>query len=217
MQFEFTLTGITPLLMHADDVEKADELMEWRKHPDNKNKSKAGDDRTPPWTWMTYAYYDEEGKITMPQECIMAALSKAGAQFKLKGNTTFKSLSQSGLLIHEEFCNFTTNGNTITTAQLSKFKDADFKTHCDEAKKLGFELFVKRATIGQSKHVRVRPKFKNWQITGHIETLASEFTEAILTQMMELCGLRVGLGDWRPSAPSKPGRYGKFSCNLVKV
>lgn len=54
----FELTGTTPLLMHADDVDAADALIEWRQKPDNKNISKPGDDRSPPWAWQTYLYRD---------------------------------------------------------------------------------------------------------------------------------------------------------------
>ena len=56
---EFNLKGLTPLLMHADDVEASDLLKDWRKSPGNKNQSVAGDDRSPAWTWQTYWYLDE--------------------------------------------------------------------------------------------------------------------------------------------------------------
>jgi len=46
MEYKFKLTGATPLLVHADDVEKADLLKAWRKNPENKNLSVPGDDRS---------------------------------------------------------------------------------------------------------------------------------------------------------------------------
>ena len=35
----------------------------------------------------------------------------------------------------------------------------------------GFMLYVKGAKIGQSKHVRVRPRFDRWSATGTINVI----------------------------------------------
>ena len=100
MRFRFTLTGQTPLLLHADDVEKADQLQEWRKDSENRDISVKGDDRSPPWTWHTYCYHD--GKhLTVPSDNLMVSLREGAKEIILKGQKTFKSLSQSGLLLHD--------------------------------------------------------------------------------------------------------------------
>src|SRR6516164_8996576 len=46
------LTSKAPMLMHADNIEWADAMEEWKNEPSNKAASKAGDDRTPPWRWI---------------------------------------------------------------------------------------------------------------------------------------------------------------------
>lgn len=38
----FTLTGDTPLLMHMDNIDGADELKSWKAEPDNRDKTVAG-------------------------------------------------------------------------------------------------------------------------------------------------------------------------------
>ena len=53
------LTGKMPLIMHADNIEWADEMEAWRTNPANKAKSKAGDDRTPPWRWIGSLNYND--------------------------------------------------------------------------------------------------------------------------------------------------------------
>ena len=35
-----------------------------------------------------------------------------------------------------------------------------------------------------------------------------------LRELFGLAGMKAGLGDWRPGAPSKPGPYGKFDAEV---
>lgn len=51
-------TGLTPLLMHSDDVEWSDSIKAWRDDPANKRFKVAGDDRSPAWTWIGYLWHD---------------------------------------------------------------------------------------------------------------------------------------------------------------
>lgn len=215
MLYDFTLTGVTPLLLHADDVELADELGEWRKDPKNKNISKAGDDRSPPWTWKTYAYTDGEN-ITVPSDNLMVSLREAGATMKIKGNTTYKSVTQSGLLISDLHIPVLVNGKTVSAAKVEAI-EGDFKHHAEAVKPLGFVLFVKRAKVGSSKHIRVRPRFEVWQLRGRIEVMVQEITGDVLKQLFDIAGKYKGLCDWRPSSKQSPGPFGRFEAEVVKV
>ncbi len=216
MKFDFTLTGRTALLMHQDSVLLADELDAWRKDSANRSLSKAGDDRSPAWTWQTYCYAPEDdgsGKgrcLAMPAENIMACLRKAGAQLILKKQKTFKEATQSGLLLDSEFCKFFVNGKEIPVAALDEIKDKTFAEQSEAVKKLGFSLFVKRAVIGKSKHVRVRPRFPVWSVKATVHVLVPEITKDVLKKLLELAG-SVGLGDWRPGGKT-PGSFGMFDA-----
>lgn len=205
--YKFRLTGIMPLLMHADDVEAADSLEAWRKAPENKNMSKAGDDRTPAWTWQTYLYSDGTS-VTIPSQNLMVAIRQAGTQMILKKQKTFKEISQSGLLIPTEFLSFTVGGKPITMASMDALHGKPFPDQADGVRALGFRLFVKRARVRSSKHIRVRPRFDTWQVSGTIQILVPEIKEENLVQLFTLAG-RVGLGDWRPGCRT-PGPYGMF-------
>ena len=213
MNVQFTLTGEMPLLMHQDDVEASDVLDAWRKAPENKNSSKAGDDRSPAWTWQTYCYSDGE-HLTIPSQNLMVCLRQAGAQMILKRQKTFKEISQSGLLIPTEYLRFEVGGKQIATSSLEAVRERDFSTQADAVRGLGFRLFVKRARIGQAKHIRVRARFDQWSVTGQVQVLVSEITFENLETMFGLAG-RVGLGDWRPGCKT-PGPYGMFSAKLRK-
>ena len=207
----FELKGIMPLLMHWDDVEQADTLTAWRKDPSNKSISQAGDDRSPAWTWLTYIYND--GKhVAFPAHNLMVCLRSAGTQMIMKRQKTFKEASQNGLLIMTEFLEFKTHGKQIKVADLNKLKNKKFSDHMAAARDMGFSLDVRRARVGTSKHIRVRPRFDDWTISGSIRILAKEITPEILEQMFELGG-RGGLCDWRPSCKT-PGPYGMFEAKV---
>lgn len=215
MIYKFSITGSTPLLMHADDVESCDMLMRWRKAPENKNLSVAGDDRSPAWTWQTYCYTDGL-YLTVPSDNLMVALRQAGAEIKIKGNKTFKSETQSGLLIAMENLHLRVCGERIPLSAIDAITgDTNFSEHAEAVKDLGFRLFVKRAKVGSSKHVRVRPRFDVWQLEGEIEVMAKEITEPVLRELFTIAG-RKGLCDWRPTAPKSPGPFGMFTATVTR-
>lgn len=220
MLFNFCLTGVTPLLLHPDDIEASDRIKEWQDDPKKKNLSKKGDDRTPAWVWKTRCPTDGED-VVVPTDYLMACLRTAGAKIKMPGghsNKTFKSESQSGLLITSLYLPIDIDGKTIKAADIEAIQgEANFPEHKAAVEKLGFKLFVKRAKIGQAKHIRVRPRFDTWKLSGQIKILLPEITEDILRQMFELAGRYVGIGDWRPSSPRSPGQFGCFTATLALV
>jgi len=210
---KFSLTGDMPLIMHQDDVEASDTLMAWRKAPENKNLSVAGDDRSPPWTWQTYLYSDGEN-VTIPAQNLMVAIRQAGTQIILKKQKTYKEISQSGLLIPTEYLDFSTAGRKVEIGEIEAVRDLPFQEQSEAARKLGFRLFIKRAVIGKAKHVRVRPRFDVWELAGTIRVLVPEITWDVLGKLFELAG-RVGLCDWRPGCKT-PGPYGMFTAKVTK-
>ncbi len=211
MKVAFELTGLTPLLMHADDIMQQDVLNQWRKATENKNVSTPGDDRSPAWTWQSYVYTDGEF-IAMQQENIMCCLRSAGAQVILKKQKTFKELTQSGIVIDGEHCELLANGKKVPMSALDDMKSLPFMEQYAAVEKLGFRLWAKRARIGTAKHVRVRPRFENWSVRGSLLVGAKEITFETLKQLFTLAG-RIGIGDWRPGCKT-PGPYGMFSPKI---
>ena len=213
--YRYELTGITPLLMHADNVEEASRVQEWQKDPGNKNLSVKGDDRSPAWVWQTYLYKDCAGNITIPSDNLMVALRSAGAQLTLKGNKTFKAMTQTGLWMEEEHPTFTNGGKSVSASKFAGLESEGFNKHKKAVEDAGFDLLIKRAKVGTSKHVRVRPMFRAWKLAGTVSVLAQEITTEHLEKLFELAG-GIGLCDWRPSSPT-PGRYGQFEAKVKKA
>lgn len=214
--YEVTLIGKTPLLMHHDNIDWADFMDEWKANPENKKTSKAGDDRSPAWRWLGCVYHD--GKhVCVPQENIMRALMEGGAMVPVPGGKngkTFKSLTQSGMMSADPFWRLEVGGSQISWKDVEAGKNiAAFAAHKKAAQELGFELLVKRAKIGTSKHVRVRPMFREWRAIGRLSVWDEQITDKTLAQILEYAGNFKGLGDWRPGGKT-PGPYGTFEAEV---
>lgn len=211
------IKGLTPLLMHADNIEWADQMDEWNKEPGNKATSKAGDDRTPAWRWLGSLNHDGN-IITIPSEYIMRCMMAGAAQVPTgRGKSTFKSQSQSGLLCPEFHWPLQLNGTaaTIPMSEINALKEKKhFIEQSEGVKKLGFSLFVKRAKVGQSKHVRVRPRFEQWATEGRVAIIDETITPKVLQTILDIAGRYKGLGDWRPGGKT-PGQFGMFEATVT--
>jgi hypothetical protein len=214
--YKVTITGKTPLLMHADNIDWADSMAAWKEDPENTNSGKAGDDRTPAWRWIGCLYHDGES-VCMPSDNLMRCAMEGGAMVPTgKGKKTFKAQSQSGMMIGEPFWKLKINGSgaTIDMAKINPLlKEKNFTVHREAVADLGFALFLKRAKIGAAKHVRVRPRFDAWSATGTINVWDEQITKQVLRNILTYAGQYKGLGDWRPGSKT-PGALGMFSAEV---
>lgn len=218
--YQFELTGKTPLLMHSDDINWADAMSAWKDDPANKKLSKAGDDRTPAFRWIGHAYNDGQN-IVMPAENLQRALMEAGAMVPVPGGRsgkTFKAQTQSGMRVVDAFMPvIMADGKPVDWAKCKAMMQVpDFADHIQFAEKNGFSLMVKRAKVGTSKHIRVRPRFDNWRIMGTIAVWDDQITTQVLRDILNYAGVYKGLGDWRPSGKT-PGSFGMFEAKLTEI
>jgi hypothetical protein len=209
------IKGTMPLIMHADNIEWADRMELWKNDPRNKKAAKPGDDRTPPWRWIGCLNHD--GKVvTIPSEYIMKCLMEGAAEVPTgRGKKTFKSQSQSGLLCQDFHWPLLVGEKTIPMEDINALIDDEFtfKDNTEAVAKMGFTLYVKRARIGQQKHIRVRPRFDGWSCGGEISILDQQITKDLLQQILDISGQYKGLGDWRPGAKT-PGPWGMFKATV---
>lgn len=206
--------------MHADNIDFADQMEAWKNDPKNKGKSKPGDDRTPPWRWIGCLNSDDPkgGFVTIPSEYLMRSIMGGAAEVPTgKKQKTFKSQSQSGLLCAEFHWTLLQDGKPIRMSDINECQKLEkFSEHKEAAQMLGFDLFVKRAKIGQTKHIRVRPIFDKWSITGHIVIMDDAISVDTLATILDIAGKFKGMGDWRPGAPT-PGAYGMFTSSVKAI
>jgi len=216
--FHVTITGKMPLLLHADNIEWADKMEAWKNNPDNRAKGKAGDDRTPPWRWIGNLTYDDpKGKLALPSEYIMRCLMAGGAQVPTgKGQQTFKSQTQSGIICEELFWPLEADGRIINIQEIEEIRKLKtFAEQAEAVKELGFSLFVKRAKVGNNKHIRVRPRFDTWCTAGDLIVVDDQITQDVLSKILDIAGKAKGLGDWRPGGKT-PGPFGTFTATIRK-
>jgi len=217
-KFRVTLTGKMPLLLHADNIEWADMLEAWKKDPNMRVRSRAGDDRTPAWRWIGSAYTDGK-QLVIPSDNLMVAFREGGALVNTgKGKKTYKAQTQSGAMVVEPSWPILVGGKSIPYAPIKALmEEEDFNVHQQRANELGFVLSIKRAKIGFSKHIRVRPRIDTpWSISGTIQVWDDTLTEDVLRVVWTQAGLYKGLCDWRPGSKT-PGQYGTFEAEIARI
>lgn len=215
--------------MHNDNIDFTEKVDKWRKDPQNKRISVAGDDRSPAWSWIGYCYTNglkgSEGRLIIPSDNIMTCLRDAGAKMPTgKKNATFKTVTQYGFQLTDVGFKFYNNGEEIKTDWINELRgNNEFKQHVDAVESHGFDLNIKRARIGNGKnakkHIRVRPQFTNWSAEGDIQVINPEvtgLTHDVCQRLFDIAGSIIGLGDWRPSCASA-GMFGCFAATVQSV
>jgi hypothetical protein len=214
--YKFTLTGITSLLMHNNNILERDRIEAVRKRMKG---GKAGDDRSPAESWKGYLYFsDDTGNVCIPSENLLACLLGGGVKVKVGGKETLKTHSQRVGFDRLDY-DLLVNGKPIAKTDIDAI-DGEFTEHADACRELGFRLHVKPCTVGTSKHIRVRPMFSGWSVSGSFEIEDEDSNVLGLTPLRDLfsaCGRLVGIGDWRPGAPKRPGQYGRFSALVERA
>ena len=214
-RYGITLTGATPLLMHRDNIAWDERVKAWTKDPLHRKESEAGDDRTPAWKWLGCLYHDGK-RLVMDADNLMSMLRDGGTKCPArKGRGSLKAATQAGIMVNEIGWPLLVGGAEVPYQGLYALKDeTDFSKHEEAARSMGFDLFVKRARIGESKHVRVRPRFDTWICSGTVTILDPQINKEVLEMVLVTAGLQVGIGDWRPGSPRKPGQFGRLSAEV---
>lgn len=217
--YKITITGLSDIIMHCDNIEWSEKMRKWREDPNNKKLSVAGDDRSPAHTWLGGLYHDNVN-ITIPSDNLMRCFMEGGTQVLVPGGKsgkTFKAQTQSGMLVVEEHWPLLVNGKSINVKPILELeKVKDFDAHVSTVQDAGFALFIKRAKIGQSKHVRVRPRFERWSAIGTLQVWDDQLTLPALRDITKMSGAYKGLGDWRPSGRT-PGPFGRFKAEIEEA
>lgn len=216
--YNVRLIGETSLIMHGDNIPWCEVRAAWQSDPKNKKISVKGDDRSPAWAWTGYTYV-EDGKIVIPCDNLMTCLMEGGAKVDVgKRNRTFKKVMPACVMVNEIGWPLEpTIDYEALCKEIMEGGDVDFEHQQKVVEKYGFTLFVKRAKVGQSKWVRVRPRFDKWECSGTITVTDSDVvSEKTLKDILDICGREIGLCDWRPGSPQSPGPYGKFKVEMSK-
>lgn len=206
-RFTVQMKSLTPILFHHNNILARDALREG-----GRTGGRAGDDRTPADTWKSYLYVSG-GQVVMPSDNVQAALAKVGGKISIGGKKTLKQSSQMLFWDSPDLRFQYAETRRLSADDLAGI-EGEFDAHAKAATKLGFELFVKPCRVGTSSHVRVRPRFNAWSVSGVFEVDDEELTHERLQKLFTMAGAIAGLGDWRPSSP-KPGPFGRFTAEVI--
>ena len=138
---------------------------------------------------------NKEGQVIMPWDNIFACLFDGSKGMK-KGKTAVTRIVYTSLAITDLEPLVLVEEKPVT---IDLIRENDW-------------LYSKGAVISGRRIDRVRTAIpEGWELSFGIVTKPNNIlsTEDIQT-IVENAGLYAGLGDWRPSAPKKPGPYGTF-------
>ena len=92
-KYRITIVGITPLLMHSDNIDWADQMEAWKTDGANKKEKKAGDDRAPAYRWVGCCYHDSKN-LCMFSDNLSRCFMDGGAMVPVPGGKSGKCSSR---------------------------------------------------------------------------------------------------------------------------
>lgn len=187
----FTLTGVTPLLMHNERLANPmDPAAQRLKALTGKRKKTDEDLRELARAEFDGGLYiDPKTGPFVPSQWIHSMLRDAAKLIKLGTAVT------QGVTLFED--SFPLHYKGGAPAVNGVRRTADW---------LWANGFYDQRMVGNQKArvLRTRPKFPEWRVTATIGYADSVFDERQLLAILELAGSRMGLGDYRP-------RFGRFA------
>ena len=179
----FTMTGVSPLLMHNGQL--ADPLNEYSqrlKEFSSKRTKTDADHEAMAKVEFFGGLYTKDGVIGIPDKCIESMLIEGAKKNRL--GKAFKA----GVMCKNDFHRL-------------KFKGSNDPEKLYEDGGYVYRELVKVTT---SKIVRTRPMFSEWSLDVEVLFLSEVVTKKQVKEAFEIAGQLVGLGDYRP-------KFGRFN------
>jgi len=186
---KFKLKGVAPLLMHSDRYSNPlDPLTKKHKQLTSKRK-KTDEDQIAILhsEWLGSLYLDEKENVYIPGYVVEAMLGEAAKMQKL--GRQFKR----GATVIEDKCSFKYNGpkDVGKLWENPSFRD------------------IRGVRVTQSKIMRCRPKFEDWETEFSVAYHPSMLSEHDVERIVKDAGEFVGLCDYRP-------KFGRFEAARAK-
>lgn len=186
---KFSLTGTTPLIMHATTlVDPFHPLAREKKKITAKKSNKTDDDlrRIDEIEFVSALYIDPTIGPVIPAANIERMLADAGARSRARQKVKV------GLQVASDYTPLAYDGPRTVDGLLAEPR------------------FHFRQSIVQARQriMRVRPWFHGWSLDTAIEYDEKTFDKDEVVALMTTAGRYVGLGDWRP-------RYGRFDVTVL--
>ena len=195
MRLEFTLAGVSPIIMHngaagLDTRSAVSREIAAIAAKAGGNRTEVDDKRLRQLECQRSLYLGADGRPTVP-EAALRSLIEAAARKTKQG-----PLVREGLMI--EGVRFRYN----------------VKLYGEDIEELSTNAqFVAPVVVNRKRILRTRARFDcPWTVVGVADVDSELVDKEQLTAWLALGGCRVGLGDWRPQTS---GHYGRFSVKEV--
>jgi hypothetical protein len=176
---DVTIQGTTPLLINrfCDEAQMA---------ATRGNSETYKPNRAPAEEALTRLYTDENGVPVMPQPNILRCITDAGKFFKVgKGRVS--------------------NAKSSLVPACVSLNDVHYPIRSEHGWTVDQRPIRNPSTGGRV--LRFRPMFHDWAISFKMLLDEEIISEALLRDLLDTAGKRIGLGDFRPDCK---GPFGKF-------
>lgn len=192
MLYNVTIQGTTEILLHKYTAASVSEPKTRKTTKDSLNYADE---------WIRGTYLNEKEQVVMPWTNLFACMFDGSKGYK-KGKTAFTRIIYTSLILTTAEPLITIDGRPITI---------------DMIRNNGWLSSV-GAVIAGRRIDRIRTCLPaGWMIQFSIGTRPNNIlSEEDIRTIIESAGITAGLGDWRPSAPKKPGPYGQFRLFAFK-
>lgn len=180
------IIGNTPVLLH-------------RYSPNDSDDVKTKEEKTLSYKveWKKGVYLDEDGYVYWPSTNMMQVLFD-GAKGLTRGKVYFTRLLFTTVRVSPIKIHFLVDGKKITLSDIEK---NDW-------------ISVTAVKIGKARVARSRVMLPpGWELEFDISKLNEDLSDKEVIKIVENSG-KSGMGDWRPSAPQKPGPHGTFDVSI---
>ncbi len=167
-------------------------------------------------------YRGPNGEMGWPMDNLMATLCNGGKHISVKKGKRTSAITKSGggteipsiVTFTKRFYAFKgldANGEVATEALPMGEEEAKANTP--------WEVHAGRTVNQQTKgsNRTVRPLIPKWACEIEFTFKDPDFSDDTVLQLWQKAGEKSGLGDWRGSAPNKPGSYGQFRVSKFEV
>ena len=194
MEYTIRITGASPLIVHNGAAGLDKQSWESREIATitkrrGVNRTDTDELRLMELECQKALYVDASGAITFP---------KAG--FRTCLETAARKLKQ-GPLVRE---------GVIVTGLTLDYDKSLGTTREELAKTIQFTVPV---VVQRARLLRTRPMFKQWGMVVTLDADDQLVELKMLQEWLDIAGLRIGLGDWRPE---KSGEYGRFTTESIE-
>jgi hypothetical protein len=191
MKIVATFTGIRPLIMHngrlADPIDPYSVAL--KKLSSQKKKTEVTHQQMASAEWDGGIYWSEDLGVYVPTDNI-EAMFVAGAKKLRLGKDALAAM--------------------ICDAEYGVTVKYEGPKSLDKMKEDPRFCMRKGVRVQQNRIMRTRPMIPTgWQITVPVEFDDTVLNRSQVEDILEQCGLYIGLGDWRP-------KFGRFTVEVLK-